>query len=94
MTKETRSPKRETAISLKKAYSLLGKIIQMVEDDKYCVDIMQQNLAVIGLLKAANNKLMAGHLDTCVAKALSSKNNKKQKQVIEEILFISKLSNK
>ncbi|MFH1142873.1 MAG: metal-sensing transcriptional repressor [Candidatus Uhrbacteria bacterium] len=94
MSKDTKSPKREVGISLKKAQSLLGKIINMVEDDKYCVDIMQQNLAVIGLLKAANNKLMAGHLDSCVVKALASKNSKKQKQMIEEILLISKLSNK
>ena len=90
----TKNSKCEVAISIKKARSLLDKIISMVEEDKYCVDIMQQNLAVIGLLKAANNKLMAGHLDSCVVKALASKNSKKQKAMIKEILHISKLSNK
>ena len=81
-------------ISIKKASTLLQKIIKMMEKDEYCVDIMQQNLAAIGLLKSANQKLLTGHLDTCVTKALQSKSPAKQKKVIEEILQVSKLSNK
>lgn len=37
----------KTLISLKKARTLLDKIISMLENDKYCIDIIQQNLAVI-----------------------------------------------
>ena len=89
-----KSPKQEAQISAKKAASLLKKIIIMMEDDEYCIDIMQHNLAVIGLLKGANQKLLNGHLDTCVTKALKSKNTAEQKKVIKEILQVSKLSNK
>lgn len=38
-------------IALKKAKSLLDKIITMIEQDEYCIDVVQQNLAVMGLLK-------------------------------------------
>ena len=42
-----------TVINFKKAQSLIVRMLKMVEDDAYCVDIMQQNLAVVGLLKSA-----------------------------------------
>lgn len=37
----------KTLIGLKKARTLLDKIISMQEDGSYCIDIVQQNLAVI-----------------------------------------------
>ncbi|MFC1599086.1 metal-sensing transcriptional repressor, partial [Patescibacteria group bacterium] len=44
--------KKKILINFKKAQSLLEKIIKMSEDQEYCIHIMQQNLAVIGLLKS------------------------------------------
>jgi len=86
--------KEKTVINFKKAQSLLGKIIDMVEKDEYCIDIMQQNLAAIGLLKSANQMLMEGHLNTCFKKALSNGNDKRKQDMIQEILQVTKLSNK
>ncbi len=78
----------------KKAKSLVSKIIKIIEEDKYCIDIMQQNLAVIGLLKSAHQMLMENHLNTCFKTAMSSKNNKKQQKMIDEILKVTKMANK
>ena len=81
-------------INFKKAKSLLEKIIEMTEKDKYCIDIMQQNLAVIGLLRTAHQMLMEDHLKTCFSSACDSKNQAKKKKMIEEILKVTKLFNK
>lgn len=81
-------------IALKKAKSLLEKIIEMTEKDEYCIDIMQQNLAVIGLLQSAHEKLMEDHLKSCFNQAISSNNNIKKKKMIEEILKVTRLYNK
>ncbi|OGY41866.1 MAG: hypothetical protein A2Y82_05420 [Candidatus Buchananbacteria bacterium RBG_13_36_9] len=86
--------KRETLINFKKAQSLINKIIAMKEDDAYCIDIMQQNLAVIGLLKSAHQMLMEGHLNSCFKNAMASKNEKRKQEMINEILKVTKLSNK
>jgi DNA-binding FrmR family transcriptional regulator len=86
--------KDNALINLKKAQSLMAKIIKMKEEKKYCIDIMQQNLAVIGLLKSANQKMMEQHLNTCFKSALLSKNSAKQQKMIKEILQVTKLSNK
>ena len=47
---------KQILVALKKGQSHLGNVIKMVEDGKYCIDILQQNLAVIGLLKSAKNR--------------------------------------
>ncbi|MCB9802972.1 metal-sensing transcriptional repressor [Candidatus Nomurabacteria bacterium] len=83
---------KKSLSALKKAHSLLAKIIEMKEDGRYCVDIMQQNLAVIGLLKSANQELLADHLNSCFKAVMNSNNASKQKTMIEEILQLNKLS--
>lgn len=86
--------KRKALIGLKKANSLLSKIIVMTEEGQYCMDIMQQNLAVIGLLRSAHESLMKNHLNSCFKTAVVSKNEKRKKQMTEEILKVTNLFNK
>ena len=87
-------PKQTIAINLKKARSLIGKIMQMTEDGVYCVDIMQQNLAVIGLLRSVDRMFMKNHLNTCFRKAMETSNEKRKREMTEEIINIMKLSDK
>jgi DNA-binding FrmR family transcriptional regulator len=86
--------KEKTLINFKKAQSLTAKIMKMVEADEYCINIMQQNLAVIGLLKSAHQMLMEGHIDNCFTSALKSSNDKKKQEMTLEILRVAKLFNK
>ncbi len=85
---------QKTIINFKKARTHMEKIIRMVEDGEYCVDIMQQNLAVIGLLKSAHQMLMEGHLNTCFKNAMTSNKPDRHQKMIEEILRVTKLLNK
>ena len=86
--------KQKTLINFRKAESLIKKIIKMTEDDEYCINIMQQNLAASGLLKSAHQMLMENHLNTCFKKAMATKNEKRKQEMIREILRVTKLSNK
>lgn len=90
MTKD----KQKISLAFKKAKGSVDKIINMIEEGKYCIDIMQQNLAVIGLLKSAHQMLLENHLGTCFKNAMASKNEKIKKQMIDEILKVNKLANK
>ncbi|MFZ2881909.1 MAG: metal-sensing transcriptional repressor, partial [Candidatus Moraniibacteriota bacterium] len=78
--------------ALKKAHSHLGNVIKMAENKEYCINILQQNLAVIGLLKSANSKILEGHLNSCFKSAMQGTNEIRKKEMIEEILTINKLS--
>ena len=90
MTKD----KQKIIINLKKAKSSIEKIITMVEEGEYCINIMQQNLAIAGLLKSAHQMLMSGHLNTCFKNAMASKNEKLKQRMVDEILQVNKLANK
>lgn len=86
--------KQKVIINFKKAQSLISKIIEMLEKDRYCIDIMQQNLAVIGLLKSAHRILFENHLNTCFKSGISKKSNAHHQKMINEILKVAKLANK
>jgi len=83
---------KDILIALKKAQSHLGNVIHMIEDKEYCIDILQQNLAVMGLLKSANDKLFKRHLNSCFINAMKGTNEKRKQEMIDEILQINKLS--
>ena len=84
----------KTLINFKKAKSHIDKIIKMIENGEYCIDVMQQNLAVIGLMKSAHQMLMEGHLNSCFKNAMETSNKARKQKMIDEILKVSKLSNK
>ena len=86
--------KQRALINFKKAQSSITKIIAMVENDTYCIDVMQQNLAVLGLLKSAHQMLMENHLNMCFKNAMASKNKKKKQEMIQEVLKVTNLFNK
>lgn len=86
--------KEKTLINFKKAQSSIAKIVKMAEDNEYCIDIMQQNLAVIGLLKSAHQMLMEGHLNNCFKRAMATRNEKRKQEMIQEILKVTRFSNK
>ena len=89
-----KNQKQKTLINFKKAQSLISKIIKMIETDQYCISIMQQNLAVIGLLKSAHQMLMENHLNTCFKTAMATRNEKRKQEMVQEILKVTKLFNK
>ena len=80
--------------NFKKARTSIDSIIAMLEEHRYCVDIMQQNLAVIGLLRSAHEQLMTNHLETCFADAMASKSETKKQRMTDEIKTLMKMYNK
>lgn len=86
--------KQKINISLKKAQSLISKIIAMQDDNEYCINIMQQNLAAIGLLKSAHQMLLESHLNSCFRRAMATNNEKRKQEMIDEILKVSKMAGK
>jgi len=78
---------KEIKPRLKKIEGQIRGISNMIENKEYCIDILQQISAVIGALKSINLIILEGHLNTCVKKAMQSKDedeiNAKIKELIE-----------
>ena len=76
---------------IKRMNYLLGHLQankKMIEDDRYCIDIMRQNNAVVAALKKVNDLILKSHLDTCATTAIKSNDSKRKTQVLKELLEI------
>lgn len=72
---------------------LLGHLrgnIKMLEEDRYCIDVIKQNQAVVAALKKTNELILQKHLDSCVVDAIESKNQQVRKTVLREIVQVFK----
>lgn len=61
---------------------------KMIEEDRYCIDIIRQNNAVIAALKKVNDIILSSHLDTCATTAIKDGNIKRREKVLKELLEI------
>lgn len=72
---------------LKIAKGHLEKVLQMVEEDCYCIDVLHQSGAVQKALKETDALLLENHLNGCVADAIK---NGRSKEAITEIMNVFK----
>lgn len=76
--------KSEAVKRLRTARGHLESIIHMVDSEKYCIDILQQSLAVQSALRAVDHLILKGHLEEHVSHAMQGKNKDKSiREVIE-----------
>ena len=72
---------------LKTARGQLDGLVRMVEDDRYCIDISNQILATIAILKKVNVDVLTEHLENCVRESFDDEEDKSEKiREIEAII--------
>ena len=76
---------------LKIAEGQVRGLQRMVEQEKYCIDIINQSLAVKEALSGVEDLILKNHLSTHVVEQMKSG---KQAKAINEILSVYKLSKK
>ena len=64
---------------------------RMVEEEKYCIDIINQSLAIKEALSSIEDLLLENHLSTHVVEQMKSG---KEAKAIKEILSVYKMSKK
>lgn len=75
---------------LKTAAGQIEGITRMVDENRYCIDISNQLMAVQSILKKANNEILKAHMEMCVKEAFTTGN---EKEKIDEIInIIEKMS--
>ncbi len=83
-----RADKETTLRKLKTVRGQIDGIIKMVEDNRYCIDISNQVMASIGILKNINRDILDAHLRNCVTEAFDSDDPASKKQKIDEIIMV------
>lgn len=64
-------------------------IARMVEDDRYCIDILQQVQAVRAALARAEAEVLRDHADSCIAEAVASGDPEQQRTKIDELIALT-----
>jgi DNA-binding FrmR family transcriptional regulator len=82
---------KKVLTSLKTAKGQIEGIIKMVDDDRYCIDISHQLLAVIAILKKTNNQVLHAHLTSCVKDSFSKDEGDVDEKIGEILQILDKI---
>lgn len=77
---------------LKTARGQIDGILKMVEEDQYCIDVVNQILASDAILHKAMKLVMHGHLQGCVKNAFQADRDQQEEKIQEVIKVFDKLS--
>lgn len=80
---------RKAIHRLKIARGHLDKVIKMVEDGEYCIDVVHQSIAVSAALKEVDHLILQNHMQSCLSDAIKKGNNK---EVIDELMKVMRKS--
>ncbi len=64
----------------------VGGIARMIEDDRYCIDILTQLQAIKSALKKVEDEVLKSHSDHCVAHAIKSGDVKDARRKFAELV--------
>lgn len=74
--------KRDVGRRINRAMGQLSGIKVMVEEDRYCGDVLMQLAAVESAVRAISCELMKDHLETCVVERIQAGDT----EVVDEVM--------
>ncbi len=84
--------KKETTLSISNRLSRIeGQVkgvAKMIDDDRYCIDIVRQIQAIKSALISVEGIVLNDHLDTCVETALKSDNIEQRREKVKELVAV------
>ena len=76
----------DNIVALRRIEGQVRGVQRMIEDRKYCVNILTQIHAIKGALARVEEKILEKHFKTCVTEAVKGVSEKEKKQKMDEIL--------
>lgn len=80
--------RKEAETRLRRVIGQIGGIQRMLDENRYCVDVLLQVAAVQAALGEVGRLVLANHVETCLAEALRSDNAREQRKKIDEVMDI------
>lgn len=79
---------------LKSVAGHLNGIINMIEEDRYCIDVIKQIQATQGALSKVSQMILDNHLHTCLITAVRGDDPAERERALHEISDVFGQSNK
>ena len=67
-------------------------LVNAIENEEYCIDILTQSLAIQQSLRSLNKLVLENHMKTHVKQGMSQGDEKTQQEIIDEMLRIYDLT--
>ena len=83
------SAQKKLLARLRRIEGQVSAIRRMVEEDKYCVDILKQTYAVRRAIQKLESRLLEGHLHSCVIEGVK---RGREDEVLGELIELYNLS--
>ena len=80
--------RKQVRTRLNRVAGQVGGIQRMLDDDRYCVDVLLQIAAVRAALDRVGKLVLAGHVETCVAEAFASGRPRDRQKKLDELLEV------
>ena len=85
---------KDQLIALRRIEGQIRGIQKMIENRKYCVDILMQIGAVKGALTRTEDRILDKHLKSCVESAIQGKSKKEKDKKLDEIFALIRQTRK
>ena len=82
------SAKTSVMKRLKRIEGQVRGLARMVEDDRYCIDVVTQVSAVRAALRRAEEEILADHVAHCVEHAIASGDASEQRRKVAELIEV------
>jgi DNA-binding FrmR family transcriptional regulator len=80
--------KAQVSKRLKRIEGQVRGLARMVDEDRYCIDIVTQISAVRAALRRVEEEVLRDHVAHCVEGAIASGNSADQRQKIAELMEV------
>ena len=80
--------KQKVLARIRRIAGQLEGVARMIEDDRYCVDILLQIASAQAALGQAGKVIVRSHVETCVSEAIESGKPAERKQKIDELIEV------
>ena len=77
---------KDNIVALRRIEGQVRGVQKMIEEGKYCIDILNQIYAVKGALGRVEEKILKKHFQHCVTDAIKGSSEKNKRQKLDEIL--------
>ncbi len=82
-----RADKQAVTRLLRTARGQIDGVLKMIEEDRYCIDVLNQMLAAEAVLRRAEREVLRAHMEGCVAEAFENGGEEERSRKIDEIIM-------
>lgn len=81
-------PKKRTITRLRRIGGQVDGVMRMVDEDRYCIEILTQISAVQAALAKVGEEVLERHMKTCVREAMESGDEGERERVVAEVMAL------